>query len=264
MASSVVAEITIITIAKNNARGLQLTLSSLLSQTFNNWISVVVIGDSLDNTLEVGLSFMKKDSRITVVNQRDSGIYQAMNLGSRSITTNFAWYMNAGDLFKSPISLSLGLSAFESHMDLALVIGHHDVQNSKKRFKSRSGDLNYLTLAFSRRGLCHQAMIFNTKYLELESVYNPVFRYCADYDLVLRLIKNYNGIRVPQTLCSIEPGGVSDVNLREVHREKHLIRKRIFHQKYWINIYGIIWMRLLFIKIRARNIFTLLKKKSHG
>jgi len=263
MAPKLTAQITVVTIAKDNAEGLEQTLTSLLAQTASNWVSVIVVGVSRDDTLAVAFRFAKLDNRIIVKVQQDSGIYEAMNLGSQNISTSHVWYMNSGDLFKSSDSLQIGLLAAQKNRNIPLIVGHHEVQNSTKKFNSKSGDLHPFSFAFSRRGLCHQAMIFNTGFLSLQGVYNQNFRYCADYDLVLRLVNNYGGVRIPDILCSIEPGGVSDTNLRKVHKEKHSIRKQIFYRKYWISAYGRVWVALLFLKVGVRNRYISLRGKIH-
>jgi glycosyltransferase involved in cell wall biosynthesis len=255
----VIPKLTIITIAKNNYQGLLKTLESLRGQDFKAWSLVIVVGKSTDDTLSLAKEFSSKFEGTSVVEQTDSGIYEAMNLGMRHVDSDYVWFMNSGDTFHDSRSLKFGTLA-ASRQDCALIVGHHQIQGDNRKFKNSVGKLHPLAFAFSRRGSCHQAMIFKTSFLNKNSMYDTKYKYCADYKLALSLAIQSSCYRISETLCSIEPGGVSDTNLRGVHKEKSMIRAELFGDKYWINVLSRMWIFLLFSKIFLRKYLSKFNK----
>jgi glycosyltransferase involved in cell wall biosynthesis len=248
--------VSVITIVKDHEKGLFSTLNSLLAQDYVNWESIVVIGDSKDQTYEVACEFADQDSRIKIVRQADKGIYQAMNLGTQIALGEYVWYMNAGDTFYDNESISIGLNAIKK-FNCDLVIGGYGVQGRipAEEYSFPEKKLNFGIIARSRRGTCHQSMIFTANVVREFNGYNPNFKFAADYDLILRLINTSTVMRIPQVISSIEPGGVSDVNLRKVHREKLDIRNSIltsrFHKILSMGLYLLITLWLNIRKIKS-------------
>jgi len=246
------SRITIITIVKDNEIGLLRTIESLKSQNFSEWNCTILVGQSKDGSLECANNFESLDSRIKVVLQVGIGIYEAMNQASTMVLTDYVWYMNAGDVFASKNSLRAGLG-FASSSEYGLVIGHHRVDGNQREFPNQNGNISPLKFAFSRSGACHQAMIFSTKYLNLENVYNCGYKFSADFDLALRLIIEVGGFRIPDVLCVMEPNGVSDRNLRKVHEEKQKIRMSYLRPRFIYGLYGRLWICALFVKITLKK-----------
>lgn len=245
-------QITIVTIARNNEVGLQKTFASLLRQDFSFWELVLVVGKSEDDTESIANAFKADSQRIVVLNQLDSGIYQAMNLGVMAAETDYTWFMNAGDTFHGNRSLGIGASQATAH-DCGLLIGHHQIQGSSQVYKNPIGPLKILNLAFSRRGNCHQAMIFKTSLFRTNGAFDIKFRYAADYKLALEVVGLAGGFRISDVICEVEPGGVSDINLREVHNEKHKIRRELLGDWPWYRAFSRLWIFLLFSKVTLRN-----------
>ena len=81
--------VTVITIVKDHAVGLLKTIESLKSQVFREWKSIIVVGASKDSTLVRAQEFAQADTRITVLVQEDSGIYEAMNVGIAQSKSSF-------------------------------------------------------------------------------------------------------------------------------------------------------------------------------
>lgn len=85
----------IITVCLNAGNDLLETISSTLSQTYENFEIIVKDGFSTDGSVEK----LPKDDRIRLIQKKDSGIYDAMNQGIEAATGDYLVFMNAGDLF---------------------------------------------------------------------------------------------------------------------------------------------------------------------
>jgi glycosyltransferase involved in cell wall biosynthesis len=77
-------KITIITVNLNNTSGLQKTIESVISQSFQDYEFILVDGASTDGSVEL----IKENAQCITkwVSEPDTGIYQAMNKGIRMAT----------------------------------------------------------------------------------------------------------------------------------------------------------------------------------
>ena len=94
--------LSIITINRNNAAGLDETMNSVVSQTNSILEYIVIDGASTDRSTEV----IKKYSdllgdRLKWISEPDKGIYDAMNKGIRTATGEYVQFINSGDRLAS-------------------------------------------------------------------------------------------------------------------------------------------------------------------
>lgn len=247
------ARVSVITIVKDHAAGLDATYQSLLEQSFDNWEMVIVVGLSSDATLTVAQDLQRIDSRIVLIEQSGSGIYQAMNEGLRAASGEFTWFMNAGDKFASTTILAHAVGCI-SQNKVGTVIGGYRIESSSqnKAYGYSPRDITSLSFAFTRRGGCHQAMIFRTNVLKDLGAFNTSYSLAADFDLVLRVIQNSKARRVSEIYASIEPGGRADQGIFLVHNQKHQIRKNLLGGPV-VFFASFFWTALARIKIILRQ-----------
>ena len=90
--------LSIITINRNNAAGLEKTMNSVLSQSYSDFEYVVVDGASTDNSVDVIRRFsIQFGDRLKWVSEPDKGIYNAMNKGIRMASGDYVEFLNSGD-----------------------------------------------------------------------------------------------------------------------------------------------------------------------
>lgn len=248
--------VSIITIAKNNEEGLRRTLDSINAQNMLNWELVIVVGDSKDSTKEIARRFEFNESRARVIDQSDSGIYEAMNLGLLNISedSKYVSFLNSGDEFYDKNSLSLLTETIEKQKT-GLLIGGYSIQGGKL-FKQKEGELTEREFTFSRRGGCHQSILYSVKAIRKIGLFNLKYRLAADHDFTLRVIEKCGGWKLSQAVASIEAGGVSDTHLTQLHREKQKIRSKHFSLASGIWFAGVIWKFAALSKIRIRKFWT--------
>lgn len=88
-------KLSIITINFNDAQGLEKTIQSVISQTYNDFEYIVVDGASKDGSVDV---INKYSDKLTHwVSEPDTGIYNAMNKGTRMASGEYCLYLNSGD-----------------------------------------------------------------------------------------------------------------------------------------------------------------------
>ena len=95
-------KLTIITINRNNAVGLEKTMYSVATQTFTDFEYIVVDGASTDGSVEVIRRFTGTfGDRIKWISEPDNGIYNAMNKGIAMATGQYCQFLNSGDYLTS-------------------------------------------------------------------------------------------------------------------------------------------------------------------
>ena len=93
--------LSIITINRNNAAGLEKTMRSVASQTCKDFEYIVIDGASTDGSVEVIKKLESKFAHLKWVSESDSGIYNAMNKGLRMATGDYIQILNSADCLAS-------------------------------------------------------------------------------------------------------------------------------------------------------------------
>ena len=90
--------LSIITINRNNAFGLERTMQSVLNQTCMDFEYIVVDGASTDGGVGTIEQFAKQFGvRLKWISEPDKGIYNAMNKGIGMATGQYCQFLNSGD-----------------------------------------------------------------------------------------------------------------------------------------------------------------------
>lgn len=93
--------LSIITINRNNAAGLEKTMVSVASQSFKEFEYIVIDGASTDGSVEVVKKIAAEFAHLKWVSEPDSGIYNAMNKGIRMASGDYIQILNSGDSLAS-------------------------------------------------------------------------------------------------------------------------------------------------------------------
>ena len=105
--------LSIITINRNNAAGLEKTLQSVAAQTYKEFEYIVVDGASTDGSVEVIKQNEPEFVHLKWVSEPDSGIYNAMNKGIRMASGDYIQILNSADCLATPDVTDRMLKALE-------------------------------------------------------------------------------------------------------------------------------------------------------
>ena len=106
-------KLSIVTINRNNAAGLEKTMQSVASQSFRDFEYVIVDGASTDNSVEVIRKLEAEFDHLKWVSEPDTGIYNAMNKGIRMATGEYVQILNSADCLAAEDVIERMLSAKE-------------------------------------------------------------------------------------------------------------------------------------------------------
>jgi len=94
-------KVSIITINRNNALGLEKTMQSVASQTFKEFEYIIIDGASTDDSIALVKEYETQFAHLKWVSEPDAGIYNAMNKGIRMASGDYIQILNSGDCLAS-------------------------------------------------------------------------------------------------------------------------------------------------------------------
>lgn len=201
----------IITVTFNAERTLPATLRSICQQDYRHMEFLLVDGNSRDRTLTLAREAEPRlraccTAGVDLRSEPDKGLYDAMNKGLRRATGDYLIFLNAGDRFHSPSTLSdVARQLADGSPRPDLIYGQTDIVDASgnylrprhytapERLTARSflqGMLVCHQAFWPARSLCcGPAGAAGEKKQAALIEYNLGYRYSADYDWCIRLLE---------------------------------------------------------------------------
>ena len=117
-------KLSIITINRNNAAGLEKTMCSVAIQTFKEFEYIVIDGASIDGSVDVIKKYESQFAHIKWISEPDKGIYNAMNKGLRMASGDYIQILNSADCLASGDVTEKMLSALEKAGTPSILYGN--------------------------------------------------------------------------------------------------------------------------------------------
>jgi glycosyltransferase involved in cell wall biosynthesis len=238
----------VVTVVKNDLRGLKKTRKCLENQKYSNWHHIIVDGNSSTLTKNYLKSLPK--SNTTYISEEDTGIYHAMNKGWKMASANsYVYFLNAKDVFASENSLQDAVTVLRSSNFPQWGCATHEEVNPDGsgwvcKLVSQPSIENQL-YAFGYRS--HQAVLMKQELIMSLGGFDTRFKIAADWDLIARAIKISTPVVWKESLGRFELGGYSSGRLLEAHRELRILRRRFLGRNIRIMILDEIWS-MIFLK----------------
>lgn len=204
------AELTIITVVKNNLEGLKGTYESLMSQENQDFLWMVVDGQSTDGTLPWLSSVDRKGFCFT--SGKDRSLFDAMNKAVGRLETEYCLFLNGGDRFWDAKVTDRLLAALAQERFL---IGYGKyVLGAVPGFPERERGRRIRTLLDMFHGPvpCHQTMIISKRAFSENGPYREDVGIYGDAEWILRYSKRRHPSTftyLPTIICHYHPEGVS-------------------------------------------------------
>ncbi len=176
-------KISIITVTKNSEKFLLQNILSVKSQNYQNFEHIIVDGNSTDKTIKI-INSHKKNIKF-VKNKNDKGLYHAMNVGIKKSSGDIIGILNSDDIyFKN--TLKIVNQYFNKNKDLDFLFG--SVYKHKLLHGYNPWKINFSFGFYST----HSVGFFIKKKAQKKiGLYDLNYKYSADYDLFLRMIKKH-------------------------------------------------------------------------
>ncbi len=221
--------ITIVTTVFNAKNTLEMTINSVLKQTYKNIEYIVIDGESTDGTLQIikkynqGISFW--------LSEPDKGIYDGMNKGIDHSHGEILLFLNADDQLHDKYVIRDIVNKFYNQVDV--LCGRALINN--KKFKCI-----YPTLKLPRENkiktisaVNHQA-VFIKRYVLLKSnKFNTKYKIAGDVDLFYKIFSSNYKIRYTDRLIvKFTTGGLGS-DKKEAYKEtKKIVKEYLSSSQY--------------------------------
>jgi glycosyltransferase involved in cell wall biosynthesis len=140
----------------NQGQFLEETLQSVLNQSYTDWECLMVNDGSTDNTEEVALRWLAKDSRFKYFLKKNGGVSSTRNFGIEKATGRFIQFLDSDDLLDSrKLELSFNDYNLKKEENVKIVISNFRMFN-KNVNKSARPYCNLDQDIFTYEGLLYQ------------------------------------------------------------------------------------------------------------
>ena len=196
-------KISVIIVVYNGANVIEKSITSVLSQTYNNKELIIVDGGSTDNTISIVKEIQNTD--LSWKSEPDNGIYDAMNKGIERATGEWIYFLGADDEFynKEVLNDLFGDNGFEN---IDFIYGNVKRVGLKGVY---DGEFDFGKLLV--KNISHQAIFYNRNIFQKVGKYNLKFKTHADWDFNIRSFGN-NQVRIKYTdkiIARFGEGGAS-------------------------------------------------------
>lgn len=117
-------KLSIITINRNNAAGLEKTMKSVATQTFKEFEYIVIDGASTDGSDVVIKKLEHNFAHVKWVSEPDFGIYNAMNKGVRMASGDYIQILNSGDCLAADDVIEKMIAALQKDSRPSILYGN--------------------------------------------------------------------------------------------------------------------------------------------
>jgi glycosyltransferase involved in cell wall biosynthesis len=218
--------LSIITINFNNAEGLQKTMESVFSQSYDNFQFLIIDGASTDGSVAILES--NNDRLDYWVSEQDSGVYNAMNKGIMASNGDYLLFLNSGDQLTGPSALS----DFIHHEKFGgdIIYGDYMFENGEKVFPDQ-----LTPVYFMRTSLPHQSTFFKKEVFDIMGSYDESYKLGGDRAFYIKsfLSNRFQFVHVNYFLTFFDMEGMS--NSQEHSYQKKEEDEQMFKESYGVH-----------------------------
>ena len=178
----------IITVTKNTEQKIDLTIRSVLSQSFKNFEYLIVDGNSTDSTFDK-INKYKKNKKIKIYRRSDKNFYDSLNYVTSKAKGNYISIINSGDIYFSSNVLRNINKGIKQNKNFHFYFSNLIYFNEKKKVK-RIWNGTILKNSLLDAFMIPHPTIFLKRKIARKFKYDENYKISADLDLILALIKN--------------------------------------------------------------------------
>ena len=183
--------LSIITINRNNAVGLEMTLRSVLSQRVSDFEYIVVDGASSDSSIDIIKQFADQSGgRLKWISEPDTGIYNAMNKGIGMASGEYLQFLNSGDCLVSDNVIERMYNALEKNGYPSILYGNmlKDMPDGKVLRDCGFSGRDITLLGFYTGTLNHSPAYIRRDLFEKYGLYDEGLKIVSDWKWYLQAI----------------------------------------------------------------------------
>ena len=237
---------TVVTVSFNSGTKLTETIKNVLKQDFEDFEVLIKDGGSKDDSLTFLKEFLKSSGyektdgvyrkgnagcSLRLISEKDSGIYDAMNIAVKLAKGEYISFMNCGDYYASDDVLTKTAAVTEE-------TGNKEIYYGDAYFRKVGNVIHMpkeITPSICYRHIPNHQSCFFKRELWRQKQLNPKFKIRADYEFFLHhyFEKNVRPVYLGITVCDYEGGGYSETkeNKKRDAYEHHVITEKYMTKK---------------------------------
>lgn len=201
----------------NSASCVERCLESILLQDFQEFEILIQDGLSTDNTIDIvkRKQFQNLSALIYLWEEKDSGIYDAMNMAIKKAKGEWLLFLGSDDIIFDE-SVLKKVSAELKKTKYKIVYGSAKINGSAGwAMDSDIYDGPFNLGKLLQKNICHQAIFYRREIFTEIGYYNIDYPICADYEFNLRCYARYKFKFIETIISSFNGGGTSILNIDE-------------------------------------------------
>lgn len=212
----------IIVVCLNAGSKLEQTIDSIRKQTYDTYEILIKDGGSTDGSIEALFAQEKDSKRLKLIQEKDGGIYEAMNQAVLHAAGDYVLFLNCGDSFAADDVLQRTAAYIQDDPGKGIYYGDTFWEQTGVTAMAPKSITPFICY---RNIPCHQACFYE-RTLFAEKSYDPVYRIRADYDHFLWCVlkKGISPAYMGFTVASYEGGGFSET-------KKNRKKSKVEHKK---------------------------------
>lgn len=241
--------VSIITPCFNSEKTIRKTIESVINQSYKNIEYIIIDGGSVDNTLSIINEYSSCHPNITVVSEKDYGVYDAMNKGIHRSSGKLIGIINADDWYEEDA-----------------------VEKIVKNYEYEKYAVLYGFSRYWKNGLEEKIVLFSHNNLENQMISHPAafvttetykdyglfdlkYRSSSDYDFMLRMKRNgVKFIPVYELVANFTLGGLSSGYVGVIETAEILCKNGIITNKRLVATKIKVFVHKLYKKMKGRNL----------
>ncbi len=203
-------KISIITPVFNAQSTIKQTVESVLQQKYEPLEYIIVDGQSTDDTLSI-LEAYKNNPQVTIISEKDNGIYDAMNKGIKQSSGDIVGIINADDFYLPGIFTKVA-QTFVRH-NAGIVYGN--LMKVKEISEQQYTQVLLPDISKMPRtmGIFHPSTFVAKQVYQNIGMFDTRYRLAADYDFLLRAYNAKITFRyLNETIAAFRVGGASNIS----------------------------------------------------
>lgn len=215
-------KLSIITINFNDAKGLERTIKSVLSQSFHDFEFIIIDGGSTDDSVNI---IKKYERHIDYwVSEHDGGIYPGMNKGLRQAKGEYLNFMNGGDCYHSEDVLE---KIFALGTNADIITGTH-AENGLRNV----GEGGVTMLDLYKWAIDHQAS-FIRREVALRHPYDEKYRIVSDWKFFIEalIFDNCSFYYTDTIVVDVDMKGISNTDTTLDAQEREAVLRELFPER---------------------------------
>lgn len=178
-------------------------LNSIYNQKYNDYQIIIQDCESDDSTLKKVIE--RKDGRLEIFREKDSGIYDGFNRAINKTSGEWIVFLGADDTFYNIYVLENISKIIDEHDNIDVLYGRSFIEN---RIFINKFDLRML---FGNT-VNHQSIFYNSAIFK-NLKYDNKYKYAADYKLnLILLLGKFNIFKTEYLIANYSTDGVSSQN----------------------------------------------------